>query len=112
MTFDTSPEVRVGVHILVANHCCASVGLRRVFGPKDIGRRTLALRRYSKAFALHFFTSVSACFIGNLSSRVVVRAVESIASHKDSIFAISSEVGGTNSHGSVHRSVGYSYFGR
>ena len=84
MTFDTSPEVRVGVHIFVANHCCASVGLRLVIVPKDVGRHTLALRRYSKASALHFFTFVSACSIRNLSSSVVVRAVESIASHKDS----------------------------
>ena len=85
MTFDTSPEVRVGVHIFVANHCCASVGLRRVIGPKDICRHTLALRRYSKASALHFFTSVSACFIRILNSSVAVRAVESIASHKEFI---------------------------
>ena len=36
MTFDTSPEVRVGVHIFVANHCCASVDLRHVIRPKDV----------------------------------------------------------------------------
>ena len=36
MTFDTSPEVRVGVHIFVANHCCASVGLRLVIVLKDV----------------------------------------------------------------------------
>ena len=93
MTFDISPEARVGVHIFVANHCCASVDLW--------------LRRYSKASVLHFFTHVSACFICNLSSGIVVRAVENVASHKDSVCAVNSEVGGTCSHGSVQRSVGH-----
>ena len=107
MTLDTSPEVRVGVHNFVANHCYVSVALWLVIVPKDVGRRTLALHRYSKASALHFFTSVSACFICHLSSRVVIRAVKSIASHKDSIFTINSEAGGTYSHGSIQRSVGH-----
>ena len=105
MTFDTSPVARVGVHIFIANHCCASVDHRFVIGPKDVGRHTLALLRYSKASALHFFTHVSACFIRDLSTGVVVRAAESVASHKDSVCAANLEVAGACSHGSIQRSV-------